>query len=1132
MLKTTLKQSIALILVLLLSLSVLISCGKGGDDSSLPYDESSAETSKPADETGITVTIEGTAFKVNAVNTDYTNHDVVLYDRNYTKEGNFTPYLPGSGEDRYILMVKRTVNGAVESYAVSDKMDDLSAKANVYIPVNGFTLSVEASLIPEKFKVRSGTKVAVSGYDNPPPYERMDLATVIHEDKNKSRRVFMSLPQSGTFRENKIYYIDKEDTVTVPENSVCVILKSGSGSHYSVSSLVQAGEKVSGTYALLFTGEYNVMYANEFYKDGKVYFTKLDTLNGITDTAAVKISGKYYTFDENHINSSAGTDGIFLYTPDNASLMTDKRGSFIDIVVVDGKVCYIGREDTPTLIPASHGYALSFAGSSKSTGKEIKIGDEIEGILIKDYENPDKFVKINGVNYPFGAMNEKLSENTTISLYTGIYGESTGNDKCVEISIENGKVVAVSDSGNSSIPQDGYVLAIANTETLYKNSARDIQTGDIALISAAGNFYGFTAFNYTAINGIRYTDYIVIYDGKEGKYTGTNIYGYEVGVNSEGKMISQSYAGNMEIPTGGFVISVHGDANIDMLKNLYLNGATVSLDKTSKTVSVYKTPELAVYNAALLLESQKNAFDNAKREFYSINYTEISGSLSFVQTTLDQAENAFDKGDIAKAAELANAVTPVLEKLKFSMYESLPVENRSVWYRANEKSDKDVLSTIQKMAAMNINAVYIEAWYDGKVIGFSDIDLIDHHTYSHQNYDALEGFCRIGHEYGIEIHVWVENFFIGVKGRELVNVTAGHHLLDKNGNNYCPTMYGDFVFLNPYDEYSQNLVMSIYREMIEKYDIDGLHLDYIRFPEPNSATGADFGYNDDIIAGFQSAYNTTANPKTMATYGKDWNNWCLFRESIINDWVEKVYTMAKGLEPDLIISCAVSSNYPGSRTTIFQNFNAWVEKGYMDEVFSMSYTTSLEAPVQNIKTFTRYTDGKCFYSIGLSAFENTPDYILAEQIKLSRENGAFGQNLFSWGSLIIHEENYFDALRIGIYSRKSVQTYKLSETVLAYTQRLIEDTDGVYAYLKPIEGDFYSSIKAKAENIRNQANAFDLDNAIGEQKAEYCRNAITALEELKTLMQGCPDENVSRAMVEDLVFIIDCLNTSLVRLTK
>ena len=104
--------------------------------------------------------------------------------------------------------------------------------------------------------------------------------------------------------------------------------------------------------------------------------------------------------------------------------------------------------------------------------------------------------------------------------------------------------------------------------------------------------------------------------------------------------------------------------------------------------------------------------------------------------------------------------------------------------------------------------------------------------------------------------------------------------------------------------------------------------------------------------------------------------------------------------------------------------------------------------------------------------------------------------------------------------------------MLAYTQRLIEDTDGVYAYLKPIEGDFYSRIKAKAENIRNQANAFDLDNAIGEQKAEYCRNAITALEELKTLMQSCPDENVSRAMVEDLVFIIDCLNTSLVRLTK
>lgn len=1124
-------RPISLVIAIIMMISLLVSCGKGGNDTSDIVSDTTSETSTPDSQTGITVDIDGTTFAVNAVNSSYDGLGVALYDRNYVSDGKPALYLPGTNEGRYILIVKRSVSDNTEGYTILDKIEGKGKKEKIYIPVNGFTLSVDASLIPENFKVKTGAKITVTGYNNKPSYERLDLATVIPEDRTKTRRINMTAPVDGIFEEDKIYYVSKNDTVTVPENAVAVILDQSTGSNFSVEEIVESGSKISGKYALIFTGEYNVSYAKEFYAETKMYFTRLEQANGITDVAAVKIGENYYTFDNGHINTSEGNDGIFLYTTENSSLITDSRPSFVDVVVVGGKVCYISPENTRTLIPTSHGFVLSFAGNNKDMAKEIKMGDTIENLLIKDTESPDKFVRINGTNYPWNAMNTAVSQANPVVLYTTAYGSSTGNGECLEFAIQNGKVISVSTAGNSTIPENGYVLAIAKTGTVYSNPAKNIEVGDVALISVVGNQYGYSSFNYTAINGIRHTNYIVIYDGKEGKTTGTNIYGYEVSVNAEGKMVSASYAGNMEIPTGGFVISVHGDANIDMLKNMYMAGANVSLDKTTKTVSVYTSPDLMVYSTAVLLDEQKAAFDNAKSRFYSINYSEVSSSLTFAQNTLDQADAAFKSGDIAKAAELANGVTPVLEKLRFSLYESAPVENRSVWYRAYEKSDEDVYKTIRLMADMNINAVYIEAWYNGKVIGYSENSLIGHHTAAHGNYDALEGFCRIGHEFGIEIHVWVENFFIGTDTGDLVKATQGYHLLDKAGRNYCPTMYGNFVFLNPYEEYSQNLVMGVYREMIEKYDIDGLHLDYIRFPEPNP-DGADFGYNDNIITGFQQAYNTTVNPKNMTSNSKDWNNWCLFREGIINDWVAKVYAMAKSLDPDIIMSCAVSNHYPGSRTTIFQNFNAWVEAGYMDEVFSMSYTTSLTVPVDNIKTFTKYTDGKCYYSIGLSAFEVSPDYILVEQVKLSREAGAFGQNLFSWGSLIIHEENYFDALRMGVYSRKSVQTYRLSETVSAYAERLVEDVDSVYAYLKPIEGDFYSKVKSQAQALVNQAKAFDLEKSTKEAKTEYCQNAISALGELKTLMESCPEKDVSKAMVEDINFIIDCLNTSLVRLSK
>ncbi|MDD4124327.1 MAG: family 10 glycosylhydrolase [Eubacteriales bacterium] len=1133
---TAVKKT-SLLMAVLLCLSFFASCGGGnGGQSELSADDSqSSETSEQDKDTGITVEADGVVFKVDAVNTNRIDDgmDVVLYDRSYTENGSYGLYVPGDNTQRYILIVKRSVSGTVESFTVLDKYEAASVKDGIYIPVNGFTLSIDASLINDDFKVRAGQKVNISGYDDKPSYERFDLTTVIPDDKTKARRVNMSVPESMAFADDKIYYISKNDTVTVPENAVAIILDTSSGSNFSITSVTETGKTVSGTYALLFTGEFNVMYANEFYKEGKVYFTKLDELNGITDTAAVKIGATYYTFDEDHINTASGTEGIYLYTTENASIITDDRGSFIDVVVADGKVCYVGAEDTRTLIPTSHGFVISFAGNAKNIGKELEMGDTIENLLIKDFQSSDRFVRINGIEYGFTAVNEILSASDTVVLYTNIYGSATKNGAdCVEITISDGKVISVGTDGSTDIPENGYVLAVSYSDSKLYNNAKNITQGASALVSFAGNNYGFSSFSYTAVNGVRSTDYIVIYDGKAGKTTGTNMYGYEVAVNSEGKMISSDYAGNMSIPENGYVISVHGDANMKMLKELYNPGSSVSLDASTKTVSVYKTPDLAVFSAAIALEEQKSAFEYAKKQFYSIDYAEISVSLDIAEAVLDDAQNAYNTGDMGKAVELACSISPVLEKLRFYMYESLPVENRAVWYRASEKSDEDVYNTVRLMAEMNINAVYIETWYNGKVIGYSDIDLIQHHTYAHGDYDALEGFCRIAHEYGIEIHIWVENFFIGVTGGELVNATEGHHLLDKKGRNYYPNMYGDFVFLNPYEEFSQNLVMSVYREIVENYDIDGIHLDYIRFPDPNSNDGADFGYNDDIIAGFQEAYNTTVNPKTMATSGTNWNNWCLFREQIINDWVAEVYTMAKELNPGLKITSAVSSNYPACRQTIFQNFNAWVEDGYMDEVFSMSYCANLEMPAANIITFTNYTDGKCFYSIGLSAFEKSPDYILAGQVQVARDSGAFGQNLFSWGSLISHEENYFDALKAGIYSKKSVQTDKLSLTVAAYASRLLENADNAYAYLAPEQEQFLTDIKGKVSVILNDAEAFDLDNSTNEQKIAYCEAAIAALAELKDRMNTCSNGDLAAKMTFDVSFILDCLSTSLVRISK
>ncbi len=1123
----TLKKGVALFLGTLMCLAALVSCGNGK-----PAEGSHPDTSTPPETTGITVYIGDAVFEVNALNNPYDGHDVAMYDRNYIEDNAFALYAPGDNAGRFVVIIRYSESGGKKTYSIDEIYDGKSSKQNIYIPVNGFVLSADYKAVPSEFSPKKTAAVSVNGYDERPVYERFDLASVIPEDLSKARRVNLYAPDDGNFAEDKIYLIKEENSAVVPENSVAVILKGGSGSYYSLNGVLSPGETVSGTYALLFTGSYNKMYAEKFYKEGKVYFSRLDSLNSLTDNPAVKLGGAaLITFDDDHYNKSGGEDGVFIYTPENASLITDKRKSFLDIVVVDGKAVYIGKDNTPTLIPTSGGFVLTFAGNAKEKGEAIGLGDNIEGLLIPAFKSPDSFVRMGGNDYAFTSVNNYTVSADTVTLYTDLFGNSTKTAKGFsEITIKDGKILSLSLEGDSVIPKDGYVLSIPIESTKLYNYSKRLTDGEDALISFGGNNYGYVSFPFTAVNGVRNTNFMVIYDGKAGKSTGTNIYGYEIAVNAEGKIVEDGYAGDMPIPTGGFVISAHGDS-IPTLESIYKPGASVTYDQSDKSVTLLVTPDLNVFAAAQALEEEKAAFQKAKDNFYSIDYPALAIALESIEEKLGKAGDAYDAGDVDKAIELAAGVSGLLDTLRFMMFESAPVENRAVWYRAGEKSDEEVLRSVTLMSEMNLNAIYIEAWYNGLTIGYSDIDLIDHNTKAHGEYDALEGFCRIAHEYGIEVHVWVENFFIGLSGGKLVEATRGHHLLDSKGRGYQTNMYGDFIFLNPYEKASQDLILDVYREMLVNYDIDGLHLDYIRFLNPNP-DGSDFGYNDDIIAGFQEVYNTTVNPKTLSKSGKDWENWCLFRESIINDWVATVYEMAKEVRPDINISCAVANDYPGSRKTIFQNFNDWVQKEYMDEVFSMSYCSNLKTPAANINTFTGYTKGKAFFTIGLSAFESSPNYILVGQVQVARDSGAHGENLFSWGSLIKHSENYFNALIAGVYSKKAAKADSLSNAVTAYAARLLDDIDAVYTYLAPLSDGFYDSLKEKVTALLNHAKEFDLENATTAEKRDYCNSAIDELTELSHFMSACQDAKAAAALVKGAEFIIDCLTTSEVRLGK
>ena len=1114
------KKSTSMLLAALLVTLCLSSCGRNDSENITSSEPQITSEASGVLETIPHITIDGITFTVDSVNSD--NGLVRIYNRDYkTDRFNLSVVIP----DDYACAIFKTDS----DYA--HFLEGLVKKSgeSVDIPVNGFLLLIPASMV-ESAAFTTGATAILTDYASP-EYEILSLCSIIPSKRAYARRINMLYPENDEPTEGKIYFCSEKTDFTVPDNSVALLLKGGIAGNYSVISHASAGTQINGTAALLFCGAYNAEYAVTHYPvSEKISIARSNYLNSFTDLPFVTINGSLYPLDYSHLNSEAPENGINVYNNNYSGLVTPEfDDKYVSAVITDGKVVYISSVSERLVIPTDNSFIMTFSGDAVDIANGLKPGMVIEHQLVAPSKKPECYILAANRTFRYDATDEELPGHKTV-LYTSANHSETTNtpDGTLEITFVDGIITAISTKGNSKIPLGGYIMSITKNSSAYK-MASVLAVGDEAHIASGGFDYSTTVLYYNRVNDARLTDDLVIYDRAYGNCTKTNVYGYEIVVDENGIVIDGTTAGNSEIPDGGFVVSGHGK-NDSALQNVFALGSRVTWDKKNRSITFTSSPALKVVSTASKLDEIKSRFEDAKINLYAFDYKTVDSKLAAAYGVFDKAQNEFEKGNLDNAISLSSVTSDMLSQIEYSLYESSSVDNRSTWYRASEKNDSEVRATVEKMAALGINAVYIETWYNGQTIGYSADPRIKHNSNAHGDYDALDGFCRIAHEYGIEVHAWCENFFIGTPGGYLVELMQDKRCIDRNGKDNYPCGYGNFVFLNPNDRECRDLVLGVYKELVTKYDLDGLHLDYIRFSEPNPDNG-DFGYNKDIIEGFQKAYNTTVDPHDIKSDHPLWNSWCKYREEIINSFVGEVFTALKAIDSDLYISAACYPDFPNMPTWNFQNFRDWVSKGYMDEIFSMSYGADLSYPINNAKAFFKAINGKCFYSIGVCAFDNTAAKTLVEQIYYSKLAGVNGSNPFSWGSLVAHKENYYDALKAGVYSRMPVKQNKGSKTVSAGLGDLIDNIDNVYSYLKPEYTDYYAELKAEANRIINAANAFDYETADNADKLAYCNSAIKEIESLYEIAKTGSDPALKAAVLRTIDVVDKALDITVIRLS-
>ena len=376
------------------------------------------------------------------------------------------------------------------------------------------------------------------------------------------------------------------------------------------------------------------------------------------------------------------------------------------------------------------------------------------------------------------------------------------------------------------------------------------------------------------------------------------------------------------------------------------------------------------------------------------------------------------------------------------------------------KTPEQVDRLIADAKLARCSAVFIEVRLDGYSYYLRSLEPPHQDREYSKGFDALEYAIAKAHDVGIEVHGW---FPVYPLWRSTRPPEDDRHIWHRHG----PAAEGRDMWmslsstgtvstsLDPGHPDALRYLADVIVDPVRHYDLDGVHLDYVRYPET-----AAFGYNPVALERFERLGLT---------------NFAEFRRRQVTDLVRQVSLRVHAIKPQVVVSAAVITwgngpvNDAGYRaldaySRVFQDWRGWLEEGLLDLAMPMSY---FREPA-NAGFLTRWLD---YYKdrqynrrifAGLGSYLNSISDSMAQMDRV-RERG-LGVALYSYASTNILDARGFpiesnEAFYRAVADRMPASVSKLHGTMPWMSQRggamgwlVADDADGVAAVLEADDG--------------------------------------------------------------------------------
>jgi uncharacterized lipoprotein YddW (UPF0748 family) len=373
-------------------------------------------------------------------------------------------------------------------------------------------------------------------------------------------------------------------------------------------------------------------------------------------------------------------------------------------------------------------------------------------------------------------------------------------------------------------------------------------------------------------------------------------------------------------------------------------------------------------------------------------------------------------------------------------------EGRGIWvvrYRLNSPTVLDQIVDDAHRGKFNLLFVQVhgrgDAYYCSQIVPRAEV-LAE----SPPEYDPLNYVLQHGHAEGLQIHAWLNVLYVWpypppypLSPQHVVNNHPEWLVVDEVGRTLAQydnkERAGDSsegLYLDPANPLVRLYFREVCKEVAEGYDVDGIHLDFIRYP------GSRWGFNKEPVESFMQRWGV--DPRLLSVWVQNpmperfikrelplhmrwqyyyYSLWAEQKSRYVTELVRDVHQTVKSAKPQVILSAAV---FPDPQVAYYlkgQDWPTWMDQGYLDLIVPMAYHGDQHRVMAQMAEARRRAQGRAVFA-GLGAWIKNPEQIRQEVTGL-KEIGVDGFSYFSYQGMRDQDEKYIKQIKHSLHRSRA-----------------------------------------------------------------------------------------------------------------